>query len=251
MDQRDGTTETDLNSARATSAAPRIFKPMSHESSNQVYIDGGVYYNNPVHVADKERKLIWPELADSFPDIIVSIGTSYNPKSNPDAINSAPSPLSGVYNHAKQLMKIAKDHISHGLNSEKTWETYMDVLNPPASHRSRFVRLNAQLNHDPPQLDDVSQMNKFQEEVRDEFWGDQRIKRVALQLVATSFYFERSGDVHTLPSGAIQCKGTQCPSSTILAALNICDRLHSMPATVEQRRNEQAWHFSPKYCTTK
>jgi hypothetical protein len=184
---------------------------MSHESSNQVYIDGGVYYNNSIQVADKERKLIWPELANSFPDIIVSIGTSYNPKSHSDTINSTPSPLSGVYNHAKQLMKIAKDHISYGLNSERTWETYMDVLNPPASHRFRFVRLNAQLNHDPPQLDDVSQMNKLQEEVRNEFWGDQRIKRAARQLVATSFYFERSGDVHTLPSGTFQCKGTQSP----------------------------------------
>ena len=114
----------------------------------------------------------------------------------------------------------------------------LDVLNPPASHRSQFVRLNAQLNHDPLQLDDVSQMNKLQEEVLDEFWGDQRIKRVARQLVAMSFYFERSGDIHTLLNGATQCKGTQASTSTILAVLNICDRLHSMPAIVEQRRNE-------------
>lgn len=35
--------------ARATSAAPRIFKPMSHEASKQAYVDGAIYHNNPIH----------------------------------------------------------------------------------------------------------------------------------------------------------------------------------------------------------
>ena len=63
--------------ARATSAAPRIFKPFHHVPSKQVYVDGAIYQNNPIEIADKERKLLWPSLAKEYPDVIVSIGTSY------------------------------------------------------------------------------------------------------------------------------------------------------------------------------
>lgn len=63
--------------ARATSAAPRIFKPFHHVPSKQVYVDGAMYQNNPINIADKEQKLLWPSLAKDNPDLVVSIGTSW------------------------------------------------------------------------------------------------------------------------------------------------------------------------------
>ncbi|UPX14192.1 uncharacterized protein EKO05_0004682 [Ascochyta rabiei] len=44
--------------ARATSAAPRYFRPFVHEASKQVYMDGALYHKNPVRIADTEWKLI-------------------------------------------------------------------------------------------------------------------------------------------------------------------------------------------------
>jgi hypothetical protein len=37
-----------------------------------------VYYNNPVKVANNERKILWPDVAEAPPDIILSVGTGMN-----------------------------------------------------------------------------------------------------------------------------------------------------------------------------
>lgn len=63
--------------ASATSAAPSLFKPFE-SLGKHVYLDGAVYYNNPVKVANNERKFLWPDVADAPPDIILSIGSGMN-----------------------------------------------------------------------------------------------------------------------------------------------------------------------------
>lgn len=68
----------DLASARATSAAPGYFKPFIHERTGIGYLDGALYYNNPVRVANMECKLIWPDTMNLPPDILLSIGTGHN-----------------------------------------------------------------------------------------------------------------------------------------------------------------------------
>ena len=64
--------------AAATSAAPTYFKPFEHKSSNRTYLDGALYNNNPVKIIQRERKLLWPDVAGKHPDILLSIGTSQN-----------------------------------------------------------------------------------------------------------------------------------------------------------------------------
>jgi predicted acylesterase/phospholipase RssA len=60
----------------AASSAPPYFKPYFHTSSHQYFLDGSFYNNNPAKVAQQERRLLWPEVADRAPDIFLSIGTS-------------------------------------------------------------------------------------------------------------------------------------------------------------------------------
>ena len=204
-----------LCSARATSAAPRIFKPMCHEASRQVYADGAIYHNNPIQIADQERKLLWPHLADDQPDIILSIGTSYNPDSVRRINMQRTSTLRlGVLNQAKNLLKLAMDTISSTLDSQKTWETYMEVLNPPNHHRHRYVRLNPKLTEDPPPLDQVDQMIRLQGIVRQQTMNDERIKELAIQLIATSFYFEKIGQMQEASGGGYEIKG-RSPNSPL------------------------------------
>lgn len=61
--------------AAATSAAPGFFKHFYHDRSKRMFLDGALYHNNPAHVANTERKLLWPDVADSHPDILLSLGT--------------------------------------------------------------------------------------------------------------------------------------------------------------------------------
>ncbi|TKA79397.1 hypothetical protein B0A49_02614 [Cryomyces minteri] len=140
--------------ARATSAAPKTFKPLHHEPSKQVYMDGAIYHNHPIHIADRERKLLWRGLQDEYPDMIVSIGTSFNPQSRRVQPEKMQVPRYGVVSHVKSLIKIAQDHIASSLDSEKTWDEYLSTLAPPLTHRQRFIRISPELRKDPPRIDD-------------------------------------------------------------------------------------------------
>ena len=61
--------------AAATSAAPGYFKEFYHQPTGRAFLDGGLYYNNPIHVANRERKHLWPDVSNNRPDLLLSIGT--------------------------------------------------------------------------------------------------------------------------------------------------------------------------------
>ncbi len=215
-----------MGSARATSAAPRLFKPLCHGPSKQVYIDGAIYHNNPIQVADKERKLIWPELEDIYPDLIVSAGTTYNSAARLSAEKAA-SPRLGVFSHGKALYRIAMDHIASALDSEKAWHSYMNVLQPPSNHRAKYIRLNPQLNEDPPRLDEVESMPYIQDVVREMSNSDNRIQKVALRLIASSFYFEKSQSVEVASNGTVQIKGLYCARTfAVVCSCDLAGNIH-------------------------
>ena len=193
--------------ARATSAAPRIFKPFSHEPSKQVYVDGAVYHNNPIQVADLERKLLWPTDGLNIPDFVLSIGTAYNPRSRKKLIERSSMIHSGIFGHAKTLAIIAMDHIRSSLDSEKTWTDYMLQLGLPKEDRNRYKRINPVILEDPPALDDVHQMKRLQKKIREQMVNDSDIVNTAYCLLATSFYFEKTQPLIGLSQGKILCQG--------------------------------------------
>ena len=156
-------------------------------------------------MADQERKLLWPKVQNEHPDLVLSLGTTYRPTS-PLSPEATASPRTGLFAYGKSLYKIAVDHIQASLDSEKAWDTYMNILDP-REYRSRFVRINPALDEDPPRLDDVDRMQHIQSLVREQIRKNIQVSQVALQLVATCFYFERSPAVDTLADDSYQCKG--------------------------------------------
>lgn len=73
--------------ARATSAAPTFFKPMSVDRPRPpiTYVYGGMGYNNPSEVALNEARRIWPTCKQFG---LISIGTG-RPKANSIQLNNA------------------------------------------------------------------------------------------------------------------------------------------------------------------
>ncbi|KAI9741336.1 MAG: hypothetical protein M1834_003053 [Cirrosporium novae-zelandiae] len=194
--------------ARATSAAPRIFKSFFHSGSRQLYLDGALYHNNPINIADRERKLIWPDVLESYPDVILSIGTGVSENSKADEVPAKPSHR-GIISHLKALTKIAVDHIASSLDSEQKWKEYMAAVSPPRRYKDRSIRLNLHLDGDPPKLDDVDSLEDLQGMTRRYFMEEQNkvsIQDVADHLLATSFYFE-SVSVIDLENGWFRCSG--------------------------------------------
>ena len=180
---------------------------MSHGPSKQIYSDGAIYHSNPIQIADKERKLIWPDLEKAYPDIIVSVGTSLGPLQDP-ADEKTPSPRLNVFSHGRLSYKSGIDQICAGYNSEKTWLSYMSVLQPASSQRYRFVRLNPQLEEEPPRMDEIDRMLYLQKIVQTKLSSDNNIQRVAHHLIASSFYFEKLQAVEVADDGSVKCKGS-------------------------------------------
>jgi hypothetical protein len=60
----------------ATAAAPPFFKPFVHPITEETYFDGAFHNNNPAKVSNRERQLLWPDVQDNHPDVLLSIGTS-------------------------------------------------------------------------------------------------------------------------------------------------------------------------------
>lgn len=76
--------------AMATSAAPSYFKPFVSKE-HRLYLDGGLYYNNPVKVANSERRMLWPDVAHAPPDIIIlSVGTGKTGREVEEGLDDEP-----------------------------------------------------------------------------------------------------------------------------------------------------------------
>ena len=142
----------------------------------------------------------------------MSIGTTYKLV---EGFNSEDRPRLktslGIVSHGKSLIKIAIDYIASAFDLEKAWESYLGILKPPSSCRDRHVRLNPQLDKEPPHLDDPESMRYIKAVARRHFSKDGQIQHVANKLIASSFYFERSSHKSLMSDGAIQYQGLSCP----------------------------------------
>jgi predicted acylesterase/phospholipase RssA len=92
--------------ARATSAAPTFFKPMSVDRPRPpiAYVDGGMGYNNPSEVALNEARRIWPECTQFG---LVSIGTGRSKANSIQLSNPAdasPEDLQFLINNIKSYI---------------------------------------------------------------------------------------------------------------------------------------------------
>ena len=193
--------------ARATSAAPTFFKEFHHKGSKKVYVDGAVYHNNPVRIAEQERKLIWPDIDDQYPDIVASIGTAFSPSLHrAESTRIAASARTGIIAHGTQLLGMAKNHIATSIECERIWADFTANL-PKSVKLSRFVRLDPELGVDVPQLDEVNRMEPLQRSARQQFQRDSRVKTLAFQLIATLFYWETFKQAAGPENGEVALEG--------------------------------------------
>ncbi|KAL9033910.1 MAG: hypothetical protein Q9214_007286, partial [Letrouitia sp. 1 TL-2023] len=224
--------------ASATSAAPLYFKPFEAQGNlRRMYLDGAIYYNNPVRVANHERKLLWPDVADHPPDIFLSVGTGKNgalieeqlkteKHSHSTNLNMEPknsSKSTKYYEKVKRKIGRPFSHLHKGyelllnrfdviLDAEREWKLFCaDIVNEKHGyyHESRYNRLNVDLGKDPPTLDDKSSLSSLQEETAKALKSpdyQSMIEKIAHQLIASTFYFAK-GEIRPDGPGSYICTG--------------------------------------------
>lgn len=191
---------TDFQRLRATTAAPTYFKSFFHEATKTTFNDGGIKHNNPVFVANREREILWPKLAQQDPDLLLSIGTGFDSNAKASHDNPGPKSKAGVEGYLRRMLRIALDAIQDNLDCEMTWRNFiasLHILPHDEEKRSKYRRLNPNLINSLPKLDDVSQMDDIQERTRSSLPPGLYMS-IADTLVATLFYF-KMGKVSKMP----------------------------------------------------
>ncbi|KAF2680909.1 FabD/lysophospholipase-like protein [Lentithecium fluviatile CBS 122367] len=195
-----------FESARATSAAPWYWEVYSHGASGQVYLDGGIYHNNPIRIADSEQKSIWPERKNCHPDVLLSIGTGFHNITSPSAI---PRNLSsaGALALVKTGWNTGSKLLEEQLDSERIWKDWIDTRMPPPEHLNRYRRINLPLDF-APQMDQVDEIEKYEEHVRRHLRHiHHEIQGIAHHLIASCFYFRFEKENLHWKNGSWTCKG--------------------------------------------
>lgn len=209
--------------AAATSAAPLYFKPYTHTRTGTSYLDGGLYHNNPVHIANRERKLLWPAIANKHPDMLLSIGTGQNlSESRREALerrssspknDNTPNTPTNKPGGIRRTLNALYQRFDNILDAEHTWTEFeADINNRNEGFSSPYIRLNLDLKSKLPPFDAKDKFQEFRAEVRRRLKDPdvmEKVRDIACSLVASSFYFK---PVKTVPlrGGSFMCTGYIC-----------------------------------------
>ncbi|KAF2758985.1 hypothetical protein EJ05DRAFT_499409 [Pseudovirgaria hyperparasitica] len=226
--------------ARATSAAPTFFRPLVNSRTKEGYLDGAIYHNNPVRIANYESKLLWPDAQDYHPDILLSIGTGHNGQDTGGSID-----MTRQESRRYRLRKFAKSHgkavetkpaaaawnmqwmnwlnvlfkrVDNILDSEQIWKGFKQDVQASSSYLDfgRYQRFNVRVGFRPPKMDEKNEIGRLHEAVRHKLGltnYQQRLTRTARRLFAGCFYFQKTAPVrdtedHFDVQGEICCRFT-------------------------------------------
>jgi len=152
--------------ARSTSAAPTYFEPsilQGKPGDELVFVDGGVFANNPSILAYAEGKEIYKSLTikafnpvvqatdDDLPFYMLSIGTGTSPKSisGDDATK---------WRTAEWLNPLLSSVFMQSV-AESTHYTMQHLLPPYADGSLRYQRFNMVIPEENSEMDDASEKN--------------------------------------------------------------------------------------------
>ncbi|KAK3718817.1 hypothetical protein LTR37_004733 [Vermiconidia calcicola] len=198
--------------AAATSAAPTYFKPFVNPLTRRTYLDGALQNNNPASLANRERRLIWPEGADADPDILLSLGTGQNrisilPKLSVKTTDwrtlqsTLQTPLTEAPRGMSRLLRswsVLYNRVDDILNAEMAWASFRnDVVSADRTQRNsrRYIRFNPDLDKRVPSVDAKNELRSLQSTVERRLNLPHcvtAVQHVAYRLVASSFFVEVS-----------------------------------------------------------
>lgn len=168
-------------------------------------------------------------MENSQPDIFLSIGTGRTSAANGTtsfstnlSISVAPTmPPTRVVGKSflnRHLYKSMKNRVDNILDTERAWSDFqMDITRAKQNVMTRYRRLNPILMDQPPRMDEIEKLGDLQQEVRKEMRKQQKdIRLAAHQLVASSFFFEKS--TRLAKSDPRICEGKETPFKSPMAA---------------------------------
>ncbi len=211
-----------------------------NERTNEGFLDGALFHNNPVRIAASESQLLWPDVKASPPDILLSLGTGHctsdpaaaaaaDAAAAEDSMRSASwagkqaqpqdhqpkAPRSLLYRipGLTRWLDIVFNRVDSLLDGELMWRSFCsdNHLAGTDARSLAYQRLNIFFAAPLPKLDETSHFAEFHAQVTkqlNQVHMKAKVARVARCLVASSFYFEKQGPSKEFGSLLI-CQGKQ------------------------------------------
>ncbi|KAF4554319.1 Hypothetical protein D9617_4g000720 [Elsinoe fawcettii] len=211
--------EMDLwESLAAVTATPGFFKPFVHEQTHRMYLDASATIPNPSAIAERERKLIWPDTEYLDPDLFLNLGAGQNRYRISNKINEYKTTRRGGVTKpvktgflAQAGTLLSSNTKEEVLQAETAWLAFEETL--PASldaNGRHYMRFNPDLDEDPPAVDDRGSLRSLRQTVRNRLKLPHRqtaLQHLAHRLFATSFYFDLQSKT-VKADGSYVCKGS-------------------------------------------
>ena len=232
-------------------------------------------------MADRERRLIWPDTDNSPPDILLSIGTSCNNAIRDEAqqnfdlptqktFTKPPESSSTVNGSQRRILKrergpqprklynILVNRVGNILDTEMTWLTFMsEAARGDQYDKTRYHRINPDIAEEPPRLDDTKKLSHLRQRmahvVKDKAFHDQ-IGGIARRLVASSFYVEvpsKPTSIHEFDSSVSGTNVLHFEETGLIAAAEIRCRFPSDSNEIrylgDYLKNVTTMKFTPKF----
>ena len=198
------------DAAAATLAAPACFKPFVKSLKRRTYLDGALQNNNLAKLANRERRLIWPEAAESDPDIFLSLGTGQNrisilPKLSAKTTDwrtlqstsqTASTEKSTGFSRLLKSWSVLYNRVDDVLNAKMAWASFRtDVVAVDRPHRNtrRYIRFNPDLDKSAPPVDAKNELRSLQWTVKTQLsipHCTAAVQYVAYRIVASSFFLD-------------------------------------------------------------
>jgi hypothetical protein len=215
-----------------------FFKPFVNNRTREGFLDGAVFHNNPVRIANYESRLIWSDAEERHPDILLSIGTGHNGADTEGFVDDnhsdnrrfpirrvlsqvkigvnpkRPAPALRAFPQFKDWFRIFKTRMESVLDAEQTWREFRkDVVGTSSPiQEKRYMRINPKTSIRTPKLDDKAKVLALQDDVKarlNTHGMRMKIEKVAHRLVASSFYFEKAGPAR-VAGDQITIQGMTC-----------------------------------------
>ncbi|OBS23194.1 hypothetical protein FPOA_03748 [Fusarium poae] len=211
--------------ARATAAAPPYFKPYLQSKTGMQYTDGSIHHVCPVFIADNERKRLWGETNQPHPDLVLSLGTGHTTSrlthKAKRALGQRPSvpsqqtaiPQQRPYASLSSIWRTTNPVVDDQKCSEDIWNNYVEQAATPyqpyvSSHERRRMRINVTWADKRPNFDDIEEIDDIERNASNMMSDEDTIRMAAHKLVASCFYFERTGvDAQNRETGLYKCSG--------------------------------------------
>lgn len=99
--------------------------------------------------------------------------------------------------------------LGDAINCERQWNEFLEIT-VEQKERNRYIRINPDIGHPPPQLDAKDEVDQLQADVSRaimDYRSQLQLEEIGFRLIASSFYFDKGPATRNRTAGTATVPG--------------------------------------------